>query len=328
MIPTKRERSVYRFLVYDGPRFARTQSETARILKMPKSTVSDIARSLEKKKYIKRYKGSGGSPIYYSKAINSNVIDAYVEMDLRCDRKRNDEVDAMRYIPVARAHPNGGWITVNVINRGEMDTYECPASVGPDPSKNGTRTYRQTLFGQRPPAMLKGLLSWNTKLFFESEWHTIRYQVSTASERRSFGVVPRSQYIVPTDLKKGGDVEERFVMSVAPLLRHLEKYAGWIFEKDGNGNYATKSKFRTEYGCDGIISSAIKDVAGDIGIVGSNLWNDRSGTAIGDDGEFETNQADYIEAINRLPSIDRASARHEAVLRDHEKRIRDLEGNA
>lgn len=100
-------------------------------------------------------------------------------------------------------------------------------------------------------------------------------------------------------------VYEKFYWLTVPLLRYLERKAGWIFEKDKDGNYVVKVSDDIDYGFDDITMKVFMEwMGGYRGCSGIDpAWCDKSEGAMGPDGEFETNRIDIVHVVANLPGM-------------------------
>jgi len=321
IITTLTQRCVYAELInLNAPLYPRTQTQVAEILGMPRSTVCDCVRKLCDLEII-RPKTSDRTDILYKPGRYHKLIESYIELDRKhygesytaAGRAVTPPTAPKRYIPTTRAHLNGGWLAFDVLVEGVLGTIPAPKD-----------EVRIALFGStKPNERFTGSENYYNTFQFGTDRLRIRYQ--RTEKVCKFYVSPPSLQVECSSVDN--TTVDLFVGLVAPFLRYLEKYGGWVFAKDDSGNYICQAKVRPEYGFDSTISDAVKDVAPEIGIPGRTpFWNDDSPDSMGD-GEFETNEVDYVHAIHELPATTRKVAITAEVVASLANELKGIGGN-
>lgn len=310
---TLRDRVIYSMLV--DTRYCCTQTTVAKELNLAKSTVSDITNRLAAAKVIYKYAGDKQN-IIYRKGINHCIIDEHLKIDIESgDYKRfiNHQVVTIRppkepHQDLWRMHlSNGGWIDISVENEGALDSF----------IQNGLKI---SLFGNTPPNdRMRGLLKWDGRILTDQGWFPIRYQKGINTGTKTFGICPKGILIngsnanVPKE-----DSLEIFYRIITPIFNSMEKYGGWKFGKDSDGNYLFRSKASPEFGADPYVTKIMTGFRGEMfGIPGvTKDWYDRSEDACGP-GEYETGDPELVEAISSLPTT-------HSMVRKHDDKIAEL----
>lgn len=121
-------RMVYYDLVCDEKR-KRTRMEAARHLNIPKSTVYDYVRKMERCHVLKKFRKMT-TDVFYCRGKNYALIEAYLKQDheaLRYNMQPNNVVvrGEMKagYVPYVRAHLYGGWCSVKAECEGILEYY-------------------------------------------------------------------------------------------------------------------------------------------------------------------------------------------------------------
>lgn len=296
-VPGLKMRLVYAALIgaYGRPL---TQSEVVRFLGMKRSTVSDYAKDLEDGRFIRRRDGRKTNVLYRKDRMHG-IIDCYLEDDMKAAKTGNVQVvtGPARILPL-REHSPGGWITIRAEKEGFIGEYPVPSPIG--------GTVMQRLFGDILPSRMKGLDQWTGSIIGDSGAYRIRYQKGVNTGSMTFGIIPPGNI---TTSKRCLDAEaegrDTFYGKVAVLLMELEKRAGWIFGKDALGNYAIRDNCPREYAFGPELTEAARECLGDgFGSPGvSVFWLDDSDTAMGGNGEFETNSITHADALTDLPML-------------------------
>ena len=284
------DRIVYAALVMD-PNHLRTQTQVAREFGMPKSTVNGCVNRLLSRKFIVRINGMV-TDIFYRKGKNAPLIESYISADLENKRKGYDQVDKVPDVSrfALRVHLNGGWMSV-------PDEKEGSFSI----ERNcGMMT---EIFSSNPShptgcEMFKGAIDINGETF------KLQYLRSVRKSTKTMKIAPPERLQTAEQVCRDSDEgKDPFYPAAASVLAVLEKRAGWSFARNKIGNYAVTNRCRVEYGFDRDVSDSLIEILGsDYGVPGrTHLWNDASDGALGEKGEFETDDVSFIEALNGIP---------------------------
>lgn len=312
MDTTLKERIVCYYAVADESN-KHTQQQIVNLTGYPKSTVNDCIERLLKKGIIRKVNSRMKTNIFYKKGPNYALIEGYMVPD--CILLSNDLVDKTPHKAVVRTHLNGGWMSVHVIEEGELQCINF--KIDPFDEKKETKI----LFGNSSPSYPKGLTQYTNKGFeLDGEFYGIQYLKST-NGKMTLKVSPPHIVVGEKEaIDNARNNIDPFKEKVEIVLNFLQKWGGWKFETGDKYRYKITNNNIIEWGYDEEISDAIRSIVGDnFGTPGkTSCWNDMSAKADGDNGEFETNQIDVVEAIYDLPSTTRMA-------KDHEDRIRKLE---
>ena len=316
-----RDRVVYSLLT--DVRYSCTQATVSKDLNLAKSTVCDITNRLIAAKAIYKH-GDDRQNIIYRKGINHRIVDEYLKTDIESGEYRKfinyqvvaDRIPKEPHNPLWRMHlGNGGWIDLTVDTEGSIDTFV-----------HNEQT--MTLFGNTPPNKgMRGLLKWDGKIFTNLGWFPIRYIKGINTETKTFGISPKGILINGKDANISREqVLELFYRIITPIFNSMEKYGGWIFKKDPDGNYEFRSKASPEFGADAYVTKIMTDLRGEcFGIPGMTRdWHDHSENA-GDPGEYETADPELVEAITSLPHTHSMVNTHEGKLSEISYRVEVLE---
>ncbi len=307
------ERMVYYHLVGNLHHFT-YKAEVARLCHIPGSTVHDIAEKLEECRAIRRF-GSKNRPILYEKGVNCSIVDEYVKLDLEKGLYSETGYDHVvtgasldQKIHFLRTHLSGGWMFVNVLQEGVLKGFR-------------TKDIYVTLFGDAPlKDGMKGMLDVIEKVEINGAWVRVRYMKGKKTATKRFGICPSHLLLTEDAIQQSTeDLLKLFFSSVQPFFQSLERFGGWIFEKNDCGDYRFSCKAVPEFGFDGDISAIYRDVLnGQIGVVGQDsLFYDRSDPA-GPEGEMETRSVSIAHAVQNLD-------KYAAMTDDNNERLNTLE---
>ena len=323
---TIRDRAIYGLLT--NPDCIHTQSAVARRLHIAKSTVSNVTSKLLAAKVIYKHKNDK-KLIIYRKGINYQIVESHLEIDkINGDYQRllNHQVvepssEKIPHQSIWRMHlGHGGWIDVTVEKEGAIHSF--------DERINENKTIPIILFGEaKPNEKMKGLIQWTARIMTDRGSMPIRYQKSKNPKGVSiFGICPASLLICGSDdrIQKGQSMDYFYGM-IVPIFNKMEKWGGWKFKKDSDGNYEFRTKAIPEFGGDSHITKIMTDLRGEyFGIPGvTKDWYDSSDEA-GPLGEYETNDTELVVALSNLPNTNSMVKRHEQILKIFGIRINDL----
>ncbi len=288
-----KDRMVYFALVGDPGR-KMTQKEASNWLGIPSSTTSDIVGKLLRARAIYKSKNERTN-VLYRKVINHGIVDAHVEADLSHGANGNadhlvvkDGVRCHKEVNLIRTHLAGAWIDITVVKEGNLDGFSNERGwIG--------------LFDGCKVSWPNGLLKRSAKTYIDGKWTAIRYQTGVRTGSKTFGIAPGHILTSSSDLKAArDDILALFHGRITPFLCHMEKYGGWVFQKDDDGYYVFKGKPKPEFGFDGNITRLLKQIEVNAGVPGDALYYDTS-KAAGSEGEFETSNIDMATALADLP---------------------------
>lgn len=312
---TNLQKKVYTLLINkENPRFPRTQANVCKLLGISKSTCCDATNRLVELGFITPYEGLKTN-ILYRMGTTHKIIDKQIECNyLESGEWFDVHGHAIRppnhaepYKPVWRMHLNGTWMKFTVAVKGDIKEIDVGEPIAQSLYANKKPTYPYTLFGDADPYELPGSKNLSGTIVFNKIWYGIRYQW-TDNGNKFFYIQPGDRVIVAEEVTPDEDRFGPFLEQCKPLLRFLEKYGKWRFKHADTGEYEVAASVRSsknkskEYGMDPFLSSILHDYLGEIGMFGiSDLWFDHSPDAQGLNGEMETNKADYVDAIDKLP---------------------------
>lgn len=329
-VPDRNECFVYDRLVGDGTNEL-TQRQLHARTGMPVSTINGVVRRLAAKRYIRKSMSWQKTDILYAKGANSALMEEYIRRNpgiadppkaygqvVACPGKETRVMITER-VNVCRPHLAGGCLVAHVMKEGALSTFAA---------RRGDGTVTSEYLFTRKPKHLRGVDQWTCTYRFERDAYSLVYmRALKESGSRIMKLYPPYLLLPISDVKTEEQMKTGFRQRVMPLLRHLEKFAGWIFLKDDSGVYIVDCKGRLEYAFDSGTTEIVKEHVGDgHGIPGRTVtWVDRSDTSIGDDGEFETSSIDYAKALDRIPETTAEVQRHGEAVQALEKRVRRLE---
>lgn len=325
---TVRDRAIYGLLT--NPDCIHTQSAVARRLHIAKSTVSNVTSKLLAVKVIYKHKNDK-KLIIYRKGINYQIVESHLEIDkINGDYQRllNHQVvepssEKIPHQSIWRMHlGHGGWIDITVEKEGTIHSF--------DERINENKTIPIILFGEaKPNEKMKGLIKWDARIMTDRGSMLIRYQKSKNPKGIStFGICPASLLICGSDDRiQKGQAMDFFYGMIVPIFNKMEKWGGWKFKKDSDGNYEFRSKAIPEFGADSYVAKIMTDLRGKyFGIPGvTKDWYDTSGEA-GSLGEYETNDTELVVALSNLPERDNRAEQLNILLKEFGIRIDDLTG--
>jgi len=320
---------VYIYLIgWNVPRLC--QSQISKKTGLKKSTISDCARKLCKEKYLVRV--SKGMFSRYEKGPMYRELEAMIKAKIEGAKMSNDLVVSKRHSTMfVRRHRNGGWLDINVIKEGRLESFFYPPTFGLDPiellgacvdgnydirniekainekrkSEEPIHLYENKLM--RPTGKIKGRVKQYSGSFdFNGKLMKLQYHLTTTG--KMFLRISPGEVIQPAQeaLKQHNDSVNPYYEDISGFLTILEKYAGWKFEKmpDGSFKIDYKGDSHDEFGLDEVHTRLIKEFCPEFGIPGKTpVWTDNSPGSMGD-GEVEGN-IEFIDALESLPESTR-----------------------
>ncbi len=317
---TPTQRMIYYTLV-GNPKYKLTQKNASHVLGIPLSTVNDAINKHLVPSWAIYKNPTERRNILYRKGTNAHIVDRYVENDIKNGLYGPNSKDPVVYgrddcridLDLLRAHLNGGWIDVLVIKEGRIDGFFINDEWNP-------------LFEGKAPTNNNQLMMWNNKIPYQGIGTSIRYQKGVKTGKMVFGIAPTHVKITSSDLKEQRDqIIEIFYERVTPLLQILEKYGGWVFDKQSSRQYNFRSNAIVEYGFSRSITDSLIHIETSRGIPGVDpLYYDESDPA-GKGGEFETQNPDMAVALNDLPKTTEAVSRQAVEIKSLSQRVDNLE---
>lgn len=310
---TLRDRAICYKLV--GGEYCHTQTDVARCLDLCKSTVNNTVNKLLRAEAIYK-RGGQVQNIFYSRGRNYHIVEELLKADKRSGMLdsflnhrviKGGEPRTPRLIIWRTYLGKGGWIHLQVLSEGKLDFFD----------RNGERV---ELFGNTPSKYMMGTLAWYGQIMTRDGKVSIRYYKGTNTGKMTFGISPKgilmggNEINIPTD-----DILEMFYTRITGIFLILEKFGGWSFKKDENGNFDFQTKALPEFGADRYLTTIMKKERGeDFGIPGvTEDWHDRSADA-GEGGEYETSNPELVEALHFLPET-------HSIVRVHSRDITELD---
>ena len=197
---------------------------------------------------------------------------------------------------VIRTHLNGGFVTISVCKKGQMDYIQYR------PNAFSTDNMEFRLFDRK--SRLKGVDLFLADFINNGDKYHLQLMVPDRTGKMTLKIAPPHVQQTLKEVMDDNELKRNpFYRVVKPLLDFLEKWGGWVFDKDDNGNYNIICNSKREYGLDEVITAEAKEVFSDnLGMPGKTpYWIDNSPGAMGSDGELESNNIESIEALMRLP---------------------------
>lgn len=297
------QQAVYIALDPDG-KYSRTQTQVAHYLDKSKSSVADAVNKLQELHFIRPFQGMK-KDILYHKGKNHAIIEKYIQINQSIKQEGfcEDDQGIMHsfandvYVSTIRAHLNGGWLKFSVIKEGTLRDIVDPRV---DPS------HPWKFFGDTRAYRTNGATNYRAKFSPNNEpLMPIRYQRTTKGNK-FFYIAPNEVIITNEQLPKNNHDYSIFEDQYSSLLSWMEKYGGWIFQKDDCGNYLldvgendSKRGPIIEYGFDGPTTTALEAVLGhNVGTPGvSSIWEDNSPSAQSRCQEMETNDLGVAKSV-------------------------------
>jgi len=286
----------------------RTQKEVGISTGFSKSTISMYVKQLLDREFIVVAAPSHQNKIY-AKGKRYNVLESQINAGIlekmgdhalvRINRGAVPSSDSKRPLsdaPLAfKVHIPGAWCMFSVLKEGELESAVFKEGYPP-----------QTIFGKngKREKSLRGSEDWDGTMVMAREngsmFYKMRYQRTKAAQKFYINIT-EGVVMGKDEVQDLEAVRRNFIHACFPLLAWLEKYAGWMFLKDGTSNYEMLNDFRLNQlhyvGVGPMFDKLIESCGGKFGVSGEGAWIDESPGH--PEAEFGTEQ--YTAAVVQLP---------------------------